>query len=49
VIDKIKEETKKFEEVHGRTPKIACLGLTYKLDIDDLRESPAFYMVKRLI
>ena len=41
-------ETKKFEEVHGRKPKIACLGLTYKPDIDDLRESPALYIVKKL-
>ncbi len=30
-------------------PKIACLGLTYKPDIDDLRERPALYIVKRLI
>jgi UDP-N-acetyl-D-mannosaminuronic acid dehydrogenase len=49
VINKIKEEAKKFEEAYGRKPKIACLGLTYKPDIDDLRESPALYIVKRLI
>jgi len=48
VISKIKEEAKKFEEIHGRRPKIACLGLTYKPDIDDLRESPALYIVRRL-
>jgi len=49
VINKIKEEAKKFEKENGKTPKIACLGLTYKPDIDDLRESPALYIVKTLI
>jgi len=49
VINKIKEEAKKFEKEKRKTPKIACLGLTYKPDIDDLRESPALYIVKTLI
>lgn len=30
-------------------PKIACLGLTYKADVDDVRESPSIEMVERLI
>ena len=29
-------------------PKIACLGLSYKPDIDDLRESPALHIVLKL-
>jgi UDP-N-acetyl-D-mannosaminuronic acid dehydrogenase len=29
-------------------PVIACLGLSYKRDIDDLRESPAVDIVRRL-
>lgn len=29
-------------------PKVACLGLTYKADVDDLRESPAVYIVRQL-
>jgi UDP-N-acetyl-D-mannosaminuronic acid dehydrogenase len=49
VVEKIKYEAKKFEENYGRKPKIAVLGLTYKPDIDDLRESPALYIVKKLI
>jgi UDP-N-acetyl-D-mannosaminuronic acid dehydrogenase len=48
VINKIKKEAKKFERAYGRKPKIAALGLTYKPDIDDLRESPALYIVKKL-
>jgi len=31
-----------------RSPVIACLGLSYKADIDDLRESPALQIVERL-
>jgi len=32
-----------------KTPKIACLGLAFKADIDDLRESPAVEIVKKII
>jgi len=31
-----------------RGPVIACLGLSYKADIDDLRESPALHIVEAL-
>lgn len=31
-----------------RNPVIACLGLAFKADIDDLRESPALQIVKEL-
>ncbi|MEI2419038.1 UDP-N-acetyl-D-mannosamine dehydrogenase [Arthrospira platensis SPKY2] len=44
VVAKVKEAAAKFEN-----PKIACLGLSYKADIDDLRESPAVAIVKRLL
>ena len=44
-----KEESSKSKREHEKKPKIACLGLTYKPDIDDLRESPALYIVKTLI
>ncbi len=30
-------------------PKIGCLGLTYKADVDDLRESPALDIVRAII
>jgi UDP-N-acetyl-D-mannosaminuronic acid dehydrogenase len=30
-------------------PRIGCLGITYKADVDDLRESPALTIVRELI
>jgi UDP-N-acetyl-D-mannosaminuronic acid dehydrogenase len=33
----------------GRGAKIACMGLAFKPNIDDLRESPALYITRRLI
>jgi UDP-N-acetyl-D-mannosaminuronic acid dehydrogenase len=48
VIEKIKNAALKFEAENGRKAKVACMGLAFKPDIDDLRESPALYIVKRL-
>jgi UDP-N-acetyl-D-mannosaminuronic acid dehydrogenase len=48
VIEKIKNEALKYELENGRKPKIACMGLAFKPDIDDLRESPALYITRRL-
>ena len=43
VIDKVKAAAAKFTN-----PKIACLGLAFKADIDDLRESPSVDIVQHL-
>ena len=48
-IEKIKNEALKFEAENGRKAKVACMGLAFKPDIDDLRESPALYITRRLI
>jgi UDP-N-acetyl-D-mannosaminuronic acid dehydrogenase len=37
-----------IENEHGRKAKVACMGLAFKPDIDDLRESPALYITRRL-
>ena len=47
-IEKIKNTALVFEKENGRKAKIACMGLAFKPDIDDLRESPALYIVRRL-
>ena len=48
VIEKIKNAALKFENENGRKAKVACMGLAFKPDIDDLRESPALYITQRL-
>lgn len=47
--NKIIESCKQFEQFHQREPVIACMGLAFKPNIDDLRESPAKYIVSRVI
>lgn len=49
VIEKIKNAAMEFELKNKRKPAIACMGLAFKPNIDDLRESPALYIVKALI
>ena len=49
VINKIKEKAKEFEHNHGRMPMIGILGLTFKPDVDDVRESPAKKIIDDLI
>lgn len=48
VIEKIKNAALKFETQNGRKAKVACMGLAFKPDIDDLRESPALHITRRL-
>jgi UDP-N-acetyl-D-mannosaminuronic acid dehydrogenase len=48
VLEKIKNSALKFEINNGRKPKIACLGIAFKPDIDDLRESAALKIVNKL-
>jgi UDP-N-acetyl-D-mannosaminuronic acid dehydrogenase len=43
VIERVLRRAERFKK-----PRIACLGLAYKPDIDDLRESPAVEIVREL-
>lgn len=47
--EKIQSEKLKFELKHGRKPRIALMGLAFKANIDDLRESPAKYIVQKVL
>ncbi len=49
VVEKVKNVALTFEKEKGRKPKVACMGLAFKPDIDDLRESPALYITRRLV
>lgn len=48
VIDQIKIAVADASAKTGRKPKLACLGLAFKPDIDDLRESPAVHIANAL-
>ena len=43
------DECHSFSAKTGREPVVACMGLAFKPDIDDLRESPAKYITSRII
>jgi len=49
VIDKIKSNIDKCIAKKGIKPKIACLGLAFKPNIDDLRESKALEVAETLL
>lgn len=49
VLEKIRKTAYEFINTHHRPPVIACLGITYKPDIDDIRESPSLFIVKQLL
>ena len=47
--EKIQNQKIKFELKNGRKPITALLGLAFKPNIDDLRESPAKYIVQKVL
>ncbi|WP_413189801.1 UDP-N-acetyl-D-mannosamine dehydrogenase [Psychrobacter sp. AT9] len=49
VIGKIKAEVDKLKEIGIDKPTVALLGLAFKPDIDDLRESPAVNIAEKLL
>lgn len=48
VLQKIQEAVTTHQEEHGTNLKIACLGITFKANVDDVRESPALEIVANL-
>jgi len=49
VVEKILQEINNIQGRKDAPVKIACLGLAFKANIDDLRESPAVEIVKHLL
>lgn len=47
--EKIQSAKLEFELKQGRKPSIALMGLAFKPNIDDLRESPAKYIVQKVL
>lgn len=47
--ERIKNAILQFRLEHGRTPVVALMGLAFKPDIDDLRESPAKQIAKEIV
>ncbi len=47
--EKTQTTIKEFELKHGREPVVALMGLAFKPNIDDLRESPAKYIATKVM
>jgi UDP-N-acetyl-D-mannosaminuronic acid dehydrogenase len=47
--EKVQNEKLQFELKYGRKPKTALMGLAFKPNIDDLRESPAKYIAQKVL
>jgi UDP-N-acetyl-D-mannosaminuronic acid dehydrogenase len=47
--EKVQTAKLEFQLEHGRKPKIAIMGLAFKPNIDDLRESPAKYIAQKVL
>lgn len=47
--EKVKTARLEFEIKNGRQPAIAIMGLAFKPNIDDLRESPAIHIAERVL
>jgi UDP-N-acetyl-D-mannosaminuronic acid dehydrogenase len=47
--EKIRNAMLEYELNNGKKPSVALMGLAFKPDIDDLRESPAKYIVQKVM
>ncbi len=47
-IEKIKKNIREFIDNKSKIPRVSILGLTFKANIDDIRESPSLYIARKL-
>lgn len=47
--EKIRNSMREFELKYGHKPRVAIMGLAFKPDIDDLRESPAKFIAQKVM
>lgn len=48
-VEQVRKKIKNFHISKGRAPKVALMGLAFKPNIDDLRQSPAVYIAQRVL
>ncbi|MEB3200908.1 MAG: UDP-N-acetyl-D-mannosamine dehydrogenase [Synechococcaceae cyanobacterium] len=49
VVEKVLEQAQQLQRSLGRPARVGCLGLAFKPDVDDLRESPALAITLDLV
>jgi len=49
VNDKISSLVLEFKDKYQKEPKIACMGIAFKPNIDDLRESPSLQIARKIV
>ncbi len=49
VLSQVDAAIASFKQKNQKDPNIACLGLSFKPNIDDLRESPALQIAKKIV
>jgi len=49
VVEKVEQAIQEYKQKNKKDPVVACMGIAFKPDIDDLRESPSLHIVQDLI
>jgi UDP-N-acetyl-D-mannosaminuronic acid dehydrogenase len=49
VIEKVEQSIREYKQKNKKEPIVACMGIAFKPDIDDLRESPSLFIAQEMI
>lgn len=47
--EKVRQTIRDYSVMHGKAPSVALMGLAFKPNIDDLRQSPAVYIAQKVL